>query len=211
MKNHQLVHIVNSSKIHNPTIASTAMQLAPNAVVLEHNSKQEFEHCFSQSKPEWQIVVTDLPFFHLSPNVQPFVPIIRLANPHATPVGTLNSETRSTLESNTPVAIEDIELQLGEAISSVQLYHKLKSGASKLSSLNEREHMIVNMATEGVPNKTIARRLNVSVKTIEQCRRNAYLKLSVSSSAEVASVVTFGKFFGLLSAPAPLTTMPTQT
>ena len=63
------------------------------------------------------------------------------------------------------------------------------------SNLSERELAIVSMATDGVPNKTMARRLEVSIKTIEKNRRTAYEKLKISSSAEMAALVTFRRYF----------------
>lgn len=62
-------------------------------------------------------------------------------------------------------------------------------------NLSERELAIVSMATDGVPNKSMARRLEVSIKTIEKNRRTAYEKLKVSSSAEMAALVTFRRYF----------------
>lgn len=63
------------------------------------------------------------------------------------------------------------------------------------SNLSERELAIVSMATDGVPNKSMARRLEVSIKTIEKNRRTAYEKLKISSSAEMAALVTFRRYF----------------
>ncbi len=90
-------------------------------------------------------------------------------------------------------------------------------------NLSERELAIVSMATDGVPNKSMARRLEVSIKTIEKNRRTAYEKLSIASSAEMAALVTFRRYFNRSIEPnitpnhAPLTpnirshpTMPMQ-
>lgn len=63
------------------------------------------------------------------------------------------------------------------------------------ANLSERELAIVSMATDGVPNKSMARRLEVSIKTIEKNRRTAYEKLKISSSAEMAALVTFRRYF----------------
>lgn len=61
--------------------------------------------------------------------------------------------------------------------------------------LSERELAIVSMATDGVPNKAMARRLEVSIKTIEKNRRSAYQKLEISCSAEMAALITFRRYF----------------
>lgn len=61
--------------------------------------------------------------------------------------------------------------------------------------LSKRELAIVSMATDGVPNKSMARRLEVSIKTIEKNRRSAYEKLKISCSAEMAALITFRRYF----------------
>lgn len=66
---------------------------------------------------------------------------------------------------------------------------------SFFGNLSERELAIVSMATDGVPNKSMARRLEVSIKTIEKNRRTAYEKLKIGSSAEMAALVTFRRYF----------------
>ena len=78
-----------------------------------------------------------------------------------------------------------------------QQYSKLKASADRLATLAERERNIIALASEGIPNKTIATRLGISIKTVEKNRRAAYSKLAVTSTAEMASLVTFGRFFGM--------------
>lgn len=68
-------------------------------------------------------------------------------------------------------------------------------------NLSERELAIVSMATDGVPNKSMARRLEVSIKTIEKNRRTAYEKLKITSSAEMAALVTFRRYFNRVIEP----------
>ncbi len=73
-------------------------------------------------------------------------------------------------------------------------FYELQKNTSRFRSLSTREVEIIRLATEGVPNKSIARRLDVSVKTVEKNRRNAYIKLRVSTAAEMATLVTFQRF-----------------
>lgn len=75
-------------------------------------------------------------------------------------------------------------------------------------NLSERELAIVSMATDGVPNKSMARRLEVSIKTIEKNRRTAYEKLKIASSAEMAALVTFRRYFNRSIAPQPVSSAP---
>lgn len=94
--------------------------------------------------------------------------------------------------SNTDALVEAVR----QAITASQQFQKLKSSASRLASLAERERKIISLASQGVPNKTIANRLGISIKTVEKNRRAAYTKLAVTNTAEMASLVTFNRFFG---------------
>lgn len=73
-------------------------------------------------------------------------------------------------------------------------FFKLQSNTNKLAKLAERERRIIELAVEGTPNKAIASKLGISIKTVEKIRRNAYSKLNVTCAAEMASLVTFNRF-----------------
>ena len=62
----------------------------------------------------------------------------------------------------------------------------------RLLTLDDRERSIVDLAVDGAPNKQIANRLGLSVKTIERIRKNAYRKLDVRSTAEMTRAVILG-------------------
>ncbi|NND99658.1 MAG: hypothetical protein HKN47_20260 [Pirellulaceae bacterium] len=68
----------------------------------------------------------------------------------------------------------------------VQRHHR------RLLTLSDRERSIVDLAVDGAPNKQIATRLGLSVKTIERVRQNAYKKLEVRSTAEMTRAVILG-------------------
>ena len=59
-------------------------------------------------------------------------------------------------------------------------------------SLADRQRKIVDFVVEGAPNKQIATKLKVSVKTIERERQKAYRHLDVRSTAEMTRVVILG-------------------
>jgi FixJ family two-component response regulator len=59
-------------------------------------------------------------------------------------------------------------------------------------SLPDRQQRIVDFVVEGAPNKQIATKLKVSVKTIERERQKAYRQLNVRSTAEMTRVVILG-------------------
>lgn len=73
-------------------------------------------------------------------------------------------------------------------------FFRLQRNMIRFESLTAREVEIVRLATEGVPNKSIARRLNISIKTVEKNRQSAYSKLQISSAAEMATMVTFHRY-----------------
>ncbi len=88
--------------------------------------------------------------------------------------------------------------ELSEAIKSAiemsRQYNRLVGQVALFDTLNEREMDIVKLASSGMPNKSIARKLEISVKTVEKYRRTAYQKLQVASAAEMASLYTFSQF-----------------
>lgn len=64
--------------------------------------------------------------------------------------------------------------------------HRLYEG------LPVRQRQIVDLVVDGAPNKQIATKLEVSVKTIERDRQKAYRQLNVRSTAEMTRVVILG-------------------
>ena len=65
----------------------------------------------------------------------------------------------------------------------------------KLDSLNEREKILVQLISFGVPNKSSASILKLAEKTVEKCRTGVYRKLDVRSTGELASLVTMANFY----------------
>lgn len=74
-------------------------------------------------------------------------------------------------------------------------------------SLPERQRKIVDFVVEGSPNKQIATKLKVSVKTIERERQKAYRQLNVRSTAEMTRVVILGSLHDVVF-PAARYTKP---
>ncbi|MCA9137793.1 MAG: hypothetical protein KDB00_13570 [Planctomycetales bacterium] len=75
-------------------------------------------------------------------------------------------------------------------------------------SLPERQRKIVDFVVEGSPNKQIATKLKVSVKTIERERQKAYRQLNVRSTAEMTRVVILGSLHDVVF-PAARYSKPT--
>lgn len=177
------------------------MQIDPNSQIIHYDDRPVFN--FRNSNPNAsEIIVTNQTGLRPLTFMGKFIPHVQIEADQA--------ELQALLIADSHPSTTDYEINqhhqiyqvITEALSTSELYIKLRTNQVKLSDLNARERTVVMMAAEGVPNKTIARRLNVSVKTIEHCRRKAYSKLDVTCSAEVASLVTFGRFFAALDANA---------
>ena len=70
--------------------------------------------------------------------------------------------------------------------------------------LNDRESSILKLAVQGAPNKQIAKRLDLHIKTIERIRQVAYEKLSVRSTAEMTRTITLAELNDVVChRPAP--------
>lgn len=59
---------------------------------------------------------------------------------------------------------------------------------SRMQRLSPREAEVVSRVSAGLPNKSIARELEISVKTIEKHRANAVRKLGVASTPEMVRI-----------------------
>lgn len=64
----------------------------------------------------------------------------------------------------------------------------------RIGQLTTRESETMTILMEGVPNKEVAHRLNLSVRTVEMHRANALAKLEVKSIAEVVRLANVGGF-----------------
>jgi len=57
------------------------------------------------------------------------------------------------------------------------------------SLINEKERLTIEMILDGLPNKTVASRLGVSVRTVENRRRQIFNKLGIASVAQLGRIV----------------------
>lgn len=94
-----------------------------------------------------------------------------------------------------PVDAGSIREAINAALNSQEIVghqHAVERNYRRLLTLDDRERSIVDLAVDGAPNKQIANRLGLSVKTIERIRKNAYRKLDVRSTAEMTRAVILG-------------------
>lgn len=54
-----------------------------------------------------------------------------------------------------------------------------------LECLTERERQIMEMVTSGLPNKAVARQLEISIKTVEKHRSNVMRKLRINTMCDL--------------------------
>ena len=120
-----------------------------------------------------------------------FVPVV-LIKDASTPVSV--APFNPVVLADRPLNQADIQDSIDHALELSGQYVRYSSQVERFRLLNEREVNILRLAAVGLPNKSIARRLDISIKTVEKNRRNAYEKLDISSAAEMASLVTFQKF-----------------
>ena len=77
------------------------------------------------------------------------------------------------------------------AVDAERRYHRSRQASmeERLCSLTEQEREVMWQIVEGSPNKITARRLGVSVRTIENRRRSIFAKLGIRSVAELVTTV----------------------
>lgn len=59
----------------------------------------------------------------------------------------------------------------------------------RLASLKEKEQQVLDLIVEGLPNKAMASKLDVSLRTIENRRRTVFAKLGIQTVAELVALV----------------------
>ena len=69
-----------------------------------------------------------------------------------------------------------------------ELARKADVAQAKLAMLSERERDVFALVVEGLMNKVVARRLDVSEKTVERHRSNLMKKLGVRGVAELVRI-----------------------
>jgi two-component system response regulator FixJ len=93
-----------------------------------------------------------------------------------------------------PVDVDQLRAAIEEALTrdAVARRASLRRHAvqARINSLTKKEHEVMELVVQGTPNKTIAMRLGVSIRTIESRRQAVFQKMQVESLAElVRSVV----------------------
>lgn len=62
-----------------------------------------------------------------------------------------------------------------------------------IGQLNQRQRDVLEMVLEGLPNKLIAERLHISIRTVESCRHAVFEQTGTGSLAELVRRVTLAR------------------
>ena len=97
-----------------------------------------------------------------------------------------------------PVDVVQLLQAVGETIEKHQKLLRSSSGSAEsaqkqISCLTQREKQVLNLVSMGLMNCQVASRLNLSERTIETHRANAYRKLGISNLAQLRKLLMQSK------------------
>jgi two-component system response regulator DctR len=86
--------------------------------------------------------------------------------------------------------VDRIEQALAQSAGIVNARKEAAHLTARLSELTDRERDVMGLVVEGLPNKLIADKLDISVRTVEVHRARVFDKMDVKSAVELANVVS---------------------
>lgn len=85
--------------------------------------------------------------------------------------------------------VDRIEQALAQSATFVSARREQAQLRERLAELTERERDVMHWVVEGLPNKLIADRLDISVRTVEVHRARVFEKMAVKSAVELANLL----------------------
>ena len=85
--------------------------------------------------------------------------------------------------------VDRIEQALQASAATISARRERALRLRGLSELSEREQEVMRLIAQGMPNKLIADRLNISTRTVEVHRARVFDKLAVGSAVELANLL----------------------
>jgi two-component system response regulator DctR len=85
--------------------------------------------------------------------------------------------------------VDRVEQALQKSKNYLQAKQKTSLLRERRAELTERERDVMGLVVEGMPNKLIADRLEISVRTVEVHRARVFDKMEVKSAVELANLV----------------------
>jgi len=87
------------------------------------------------------------------------------------------------------VLVDRIEQALALSAQHLEMQRQRKDLRGRLADLTERERDVMRCVVEGLPNKLIADRLDISVRTVEVHRARVFDKMQVKSAVELTNLL----------------------
>lgn len=88
--------------------------------------------------------------------------------------------------------VDRVEQALAQSRAFLQAQQKQGRLRLRQAELTERERAVMRLVLEGLPNKLIADRLDISVRTVEVHRARVFDKMDVKSAVELANLLRNG-------------------
>ncbi|HEV3425975.1 MAG TPA: response regulator [Paraburkholderia sp.] len=88
--------------------------------------------------------------------------------------------------------IESLQKAIREGQQRRLVKHQVSETRTKLRKLSARERSVFDLVSEGLPNKVIADRLNLSLRTVETYRASVFEKLDATSVADLVKLRLIG-------------------
>lgn len=87
------------------------------------------------------------------------------------------------------VLVDRIEQALASSAQALLQNDASSSMQTRLASLSEREKAVMQLVLDGLPNKLVADKLDISVRTVEVHRARVFDKMGVKSAVELANLM----------------------
>jgi two-component system response regulator DctR len=85
--------------------------------------------------------------------------------------------------------VDRVEQALAQSGAWLQANQKTEVLMGRQGELTERERNVMQLVLEGLPNKLIADRLGISIRTVEVHRARVFEKMEVKSAVELANLL----------------------
>src|SRR5450830_1830197 len=85
--------------------------------------------------------------------------------------------------------VDRVEQALAQSRTIVRAHQETSLLRERQSELTDRERDVMRLVVEGLPNKLIADRLDISVRTVEVHRARVFDKMEVKSAVELANLL----------------------
>jgi two-component system, LuxR family, response regulator DctR len=85
--------------------------------------------------------------------------------------------------------VDRLQEALDASANALAVRSSSKNLQAKLSELTDRERDVMHLVVEGLPNKLVADRLDISVRTVEVHRARVFDKMGVKSAVELANLL----------------------